>query len=144
MSQHYNVYVFTAGTLDYAEPIINYLNTPKKTILGFLHRKNCMETQNGFFIKDLRIIQNRTLKDIVMVDNLVHSFGLQITNGVPILEFLNNKHDRELQGMEKLLVEASTKEDVREFFEEKLRLKSVLEINENEYLAVDELAVQKI
>lgn len=85
MSQHFNVYVFTAGTLDYAEPIINYLNQKKKTILGFLHRKNCMETQNGFFIKDLRIIQNRDLKDIIMVDNLVHSFGLQITNGIPIL-----------------------------------------------------------
>jgi CTD small phosphatase-like protein 2 len=59
MSNHYNVYVFTAGTLDYAEPIIAYLNQKKKTIQGFLHRKNCMETQNGFFIKDLRIIQNR-------------------------------------------------------------------------------------
>ena len=67
---------------------------PEKTILGFLHRKNCMETQNGFFIKDLRIIQNRSLKDIIMVDNLVHSFGLQIHNGIPILEFLNNKNDK--------------------------------------------------
>lgn len=144
MSQYYNVYVFTAGTLDYAEPIINYLNTPKKTILGFLHRKNCMETQNGFFIKDLRIIQNRGLKDIIMVDNLVHSFGLQINNGIPILEFLNNKNDRELLGLEKTLIELSTKEDVREHLEEKLRLKSVLDISESEYLSVDEYAVQKI
>lgn len=85
MSQYYNIYVFTAGTLDYAEPIISYLNQKKKTILGLLHRKNCMETQNGFFIKDLRIIQNKELKDIIMVDNLVHSFGLQVTNGIPIL-----------------------------------------------------------
>lgn len=34
-----------------------------------------METKNGFFIKDLRIIKNRELKDIVIVDNLAHSFG---------------------------------------------------------------------
>jgi CTD small phosphatase-like protein 2 len=59
MSAHYNVYVFTAGTQDYAEPIVSYLNQNKKTILGVLHRKNCMETQNGFFIKDLRIVHNR-------------------------------------------------------------------------------------
>jgi CTD small phosphatase-like protein 2 len=85
MSSYYNIYVFTAGTHDYAEPIITYLNQKKKTILDFLHRKNCMETQNGFFIKDLRIIQNRELKDIIMVDNLAHSFGLQVTNGIPIL-----------------------------------------------------------
>lgn len=94
MNQYFNIYVFTAGTQDYAEPIIAYLNQKKKTILGFLHRKNCMETQNGFFIKDLRIIQNRELKDIIMIDNLAHSFGLQVSNGIPILEFLNNPQDK--------------------------------------------------
>ena len=126
MSQHYTIYVFTAGTQDYAEPIVSYLNQKRKTIHGLLHRKNCMETQNGFFIKDLRIISNRELKDIVMVDNLVHSFGLQITNGVPILEFLYNSQDTEFQGIQKLLVEASTKDDVREYLDEKLRLKQLL------------------
>ena len=34
-----------------------------------------METKNGFFIKDLRIIKNRLLKNTIMVDNLAHSFG---------------------------------------------------------------------
>lgn len=126
MSQHYTIYVFTAGTQDYAEPIVSYLNQKRKTIHGLLHRKNCMETQNGFFIKDLRIISNRELKDIVMVDNLVHSFGLQITNGVPILEFLDNSQDTEFQGLQKLLIEASTKDDVREYLDEKLRLKQLL------------------
>jgi CTD small phosphatase-like protein 2 len=126
MSQHYTIYVFTAGTQDYAEPIVSYLNQKRKTIHGLLHRKNCMETQNGFFIKDLRIISNRELKDIVMVDNLVHSFGLQITNGVPILEFLDNAQDTEFQGLQKLLIEASTKDDVREYLDEKLRLKQLL------------------
>lgn len=49
-----------------------------------------METKNGFFIKDLRIVSNRSLKDIILVDNLVHSFGLQVDNGIPILEYKNN------------------------------------------------------
>jgi len=44
-----------------------------------------METNNGYNVKDLRIVDNRELKDIVIVDNLVHSFGLQIENGIPIL-----------------------------------------------------------
>ena len=34
-----------------------------------------METKNGFFIKDLRILNNKELKDIIIVDNLAHSFG---------------------------------------------------------------------
>ena len=100
----YSIYVFTASTVDYAEPIVEYLNEKKKTIHGILHRKNCMETHNGFYIKDLRIIKNRELKDIVIVDNLIHSFGLQLDNGIPILEYLKGKDDVELKGMEKMLV----------------------------------------
>jgi len=53
-----------------------------------------METHNGFFIKDLRIIRNRGLKDLIIVDNLVHSFGLQIENSIPILEYLKGKDDK--------------------------------------------------
>ena len=34
-----------------------------------------MATKNGFYIKDLRVIKNRSLKEMVIVDNLVHSFG---------------------------------------------------------------------
>jgi len=53
-----------------------------------------METMGGLKIKDLRIIKNRKLKDLILVDNLVHSFGLQLDNGIPILDFTNNKNDR--------------------------------------------------
>ena len=94
MSKHYGIYVFTASTIDYATPIVEHLNSKNKTIHGILHRKNCMETQNGFYIKDLRIVSNRALSKIIMVDNLVHSFGLQLENGIPILEFTNNPHDK--------------------------------------------------
>ena len=55
-----------------------------------------METKNGFFIKDLRIIANKQLKDILIVDNLAHSFGFQIENGIPILEYHNDQNDCEL------------------------------------------------
>ena len=40
---------------------------------------------------------------MVIIDNLVHSFGLQITNGIPILEFTDNKEDKELKGLEPML-----------------------------------------
>lgn len=107
------MYVFTASTKDYSEPIVEYLNRNKKTIQAVLHRKNCLETVNGFKIKDLRIIKNRGLEDIVLVDNLVHSFGLQLDNGIPILEFTSNKEDKELLRLEKILMEAKNYTDVR-------------------------------
>jgi CTD small phosphatase-like protein 2 len=79
--------VFTAASKDYAKAIVDKLNKRKPFIKDILHREHCLETKKGRFIKDLRIIKNRSLKDIVLIDNLVESFCLQINNGIPILEF---------------------------------------------------------
>lgn len=85
-----------------------------------------METHNGFYIKDLRIIKNRGLKDIIIVDNLIHSFGLQLDNGIPVLEYLKGKDDVELKGMEDLLRDLANVDDVRDVLRQKLALRKVL------------------
>ena len=46
------------------------------------------------------------------MDNLIHSFGLQLENGIPILDFTDNKNDMELYGLEKLLIEMVNAPDV--------------------------------
>jgi len=55
-----------------------------------------METEEGVYIKDLRIIKNKSLKDLVIIDNAVYSFGYQLENGIPILPFYKDKNDEEL------------------------------------------------
>lgn len=97
-----------------------------------------METHNGFYIKDLRIIRNRSLKDMIIVDNLVHSFGLQIDNGIPILEYLRGDEDTELTGLEKMLREMVDVDDVREYLRKNLNLKEVLKTPEEEYINFEE------
>ena len=67
--------MYTASSYAYAYSIIDYLDPEAKYIIDILTRNNCLETKNGFFIKDLRIISNRKLKDVIIVDNLTHSFG---------------------------------------------------------------------
>lgn len=52
-----------------------------------------METKNGYYIKDLRIIKDINLKKVLLIDNLTHSFGFQIFNGIPILEWKEDKGD---------------------------------------------------
>jgi CTD small phosphatase-like protein 2 len=39
-----------------------------------LFRENCIITKEGYYIKDLRIL-NKDLKDIVIVDNLAYSYA---------------------------------------------------------------------
>ena len=68
------------------------------------------------------MIKNRGLEDIIIVDNLVHSFGLQLENGIPILEFTNNREDNELIGLENFLMELKDVPDVRKVLEKKLSL----------------------
>eukprot|EP01017_Pseudomicrothorax_dubius_P030216 TRINITY_DN3749_c0_g3_i3.p1 TRINITY_DN3749_c0_g3~~TRINITY_DN3749_c0_g3_i3.p1 ORF type:complete len:434 (+),score=91.62 TRINITY_DN3749_c0_g3_i3:90-1391(+) len=132
MAALFDIVVYTAGADYYANAILSHID-PNKTVLSdILSRKNCMETKNGFVIKDLRIIRNRDLKDIVIVDNLSHSFGFQIENGIPILEFLDDPNDKELLYLGNYLAEMAKAEDVREYNKANLRLLSLIEVNEDE------------
>jgi len=117
--------VFTASAPNYAKAVVNHIDPEKKYINAILTRENCMETKNGFFIKDLRIIKNRDLKDMIIVDNLVHSFGFQIDNGVPILEYFDDKHDCELKYLIDYLIAAYQYDDIREFNKENLKLREL-------------------
>jgi CTD small phosphatase-like protein 2 len=91
-----------------------------------------METKNGFFIKDLRIIKNSDLKNIILVDNLAHSFGFQLENGVPILEWHNDKKDQELKYLKDYLIEAAFVDDIREHNRRRLRLSELADLSPEE------------
>lgn len=125
MSDHFEIFIFTASSQNYANTIVNYIDPSGKYINGILTRVNCMETKNGFFIKNLRIIKNRELKNMIIVDNLAHSFGFQIENGVSILEWHNDEKDSELKYICDYLIEASVCEDVRIFNKERLKLREM-------------------
>ena len=131
LKEHYEIIFFTAANSDYAEAIAQELDPEKKIVSYILDRRFCLETKNGFFIKDLRLLKNRQLKNIIIVDNLVHSFGFQIENGVPILEWNGNKKDVELKYLIDYLLEAKNYDDVRECNRERFRLMelSTLDVN---------------
>lgn len=132
MSEYFDIFIFTASSPNYANTIINYIDPTGKFINGILTRSNCMETKNGFFIKDLRIIKNRDLKNLIIVDNLAHSFGFQIENGIPILEWHNDVKDCELKYISDYLVEAWNQDDVRVFNKERLKLREMADFKSEE------------
>lgn len=61
-----------------------------------LYRHNCVNTPFGM-VKDLRILENRNLKEMLIIDNSCLSFAFNINNGVPILPFYDNEQDEELK-----------------------------------------------
>lgn len=75
VNQFYEVVVFTASHKWYADVILDYIDPEKKYIQHRLYREHCIKTTDNVYIKDLSIFKNRDLKDMIIVDNAVYSFG---------------------------------------------------------------------
>lgn len=75
LSKFCEIIVFTASHECYANPVINYLDPENNLIDYVLYRDQCVISEEGVHIKDLRVIGNRDIKDIIIVDNAVYSFG---------------------------------------------------------------------
>lgn len=127
MSKLFYIFIFTAANDFYATAIVDYLDPNATFIRGIISRDNCLQTRNGYFIKDLRIITNCDLKRMVIVDNLTHSFSYQLENGIPIMEWNPEAptEDTELLGIQKYLKELAKAKDIPEFNRKNLNLEKM-------------------
>lgn len=114
INKYYEVYIFTASEKLYAESIVDFIDPNKEFISGILSREDCYQLKSGKHIKDLKMIQNRNLKNMVIVDDTVHSFIFQVPNAIPILKWKNDKNDEELKYLYKYLVKIAPTTDLRE------------------------------
>ena len=114
VKQYYQVVLFTASTQEYADSVLDHIDPDRSLFKTRLYRTSWLETEDEVYIKDLRIFEDQwKLKDIVLIDNSAHSFGLQWNNGIPILSYYNGKSDKELAEVAKLLQHLFFKDDVR-------------------------------
>ena len=93
--------------------MIDLIDPTRELIQFRLYRHHCFETTDGHYIKDLRVIRNRDLKDMLLVDNSVHSFGFQLDNGVPIIPFYSDDKDQELVHLASYVLSRAFNDDVR-------------------------------
>ncbi len=64
-------------------------------------------------MKDLGVIKDADLKDIIIVDNSEKAFAFQPENGIQIKEFSGGINDKELQKLMWFLMDLEHVEDVR-------------------------------
>lgn len=83
--------VFTASQEQYGSRILEELD-PDHSIFSFrLFRQHCFEMHSrSGHIKDLRVLKNRDLSRVVLVDNSPHTYLFQKNNAVPIVSFFND------------------------------------------------------
>jgi len=136
-NKNFQVVAFTASDQQYADAILDYLDPERALIQHRLYRQHCVETEFGF-IKDLRVIANRDLKDIVLVDNSVLSFCLQVNNGIPILPFYSDSEDEELLHLLYYLSCLHAAADVRDHNSEAFSLMKLRELPLSQVLGEEE------
>lgn len=112
MSSLFEIVIFTASKEVYANPVLKKLDPTSSFIIKSLFRENCCQ-KGKVYVKDLRIFKNRSLKDIILVDNSCYSFVHNISNGIPIIPYYDDKNDQELRSLALLLSSLSELDDVR-------------------------------
>jgi CTD small phosphatase-like protein 2 len=119
VSKHFDVGIYTASVKEYADAVISFLDPENKLIKYRLYRNNCINFNDSFFVKDLRIFKGVDLKDIILIDNSMYSFAAQLSNGILINSFYNDKNDTELYNvMSYLLNYILPEEDIRKVNEQ--------------------------
>ena len=96
VSKYFEVGIFTASVKEYADAVIDHLDPNKNLIKFRLYRNNCINVNDRIYVKDLRILKGVDLKDILLIDNSMYSFAAQLTNGILINSFYNDKNDIEI------------------------------------------------
>ena len=92
----YEICVFTAGEQDYADTILNFIDEDRTVIKHRLYRQHCVRPESGVYVKDLSIIADRNISEMIIVDNSIISFAFNLNNGIPIKAFVGDGNDDEL------------------------------------------------
>ncbi|EGG23322.1 dullard-like phosphatase domain containing protein [Cavenderia fasciculata] len=87
VAEWYDIVVFTASMKEYADPLLDKLDT-NRLIKHRLFRESCLEKE-GNFVKDLSLI-HQDLATTIIVDNSPHAYSNNVENALPIDNFMGD------------------------------------------------------
>ena len=103
----YELIIFTAGTQEYADPILDIIERKGKIFAKRLYRQHT-SLINNIYIKDLTRL-GRDLSKIIIVDNMPQNFCLQKENGILIKNYFGqDKRDNVLKNLSNILIKIAS------------------------------------
>ena len=103
----YEIIIFTAGTQEYADPILDRIEKNGKIFAKRLYRQHAI-LMNNIYIKDLTRL-GRDLSKIIIIDNMPQNFCLQKENGILIKNFFGQeKYETTLTDLTEILLKISS------------------------------------
>ena len=140
VAKFYELVIFTASISKYASPLLDILDK-EKNIKYRLYRDQCTFI-NGIYIKDLKKC-NRSLKDLIIVDNSPIAYTFDSDNGLPIKTWIEDPDDRELMKLVPILEFLSKTKDVRKFIDQFVYNNKILYEEAFEIIKMKELMDEK-
>eukprot|EP00467_Chlorarachnion_reptans_P010103 CAMPEP_0114488552 /NCGR_PEP_ID=MMETSP0109-20121206/1395_1 /TAXON_ID=29199 /ORGANISM="Chlorarachnion reptans, Strain CCCM449" /LENGTH=230 /DNA_ID=CAMNT_0001664961 /DNA_START=333 /DNA_END=1025 /DNA_ORIENTATION=+ len=119
MSQYYEIVIFTASVRQYADPLIDILDSDGVVSRRYF-RDSCIE-RNGTFVKDLSRIVPKGLERTVIIDNSPVAYSMNKDNAVPIRPFYDDASDDELRSCIPFLMALRSMKDVRKLLRRRHR-----------------------
>ncbi|KAK5992264.1 Nuclear envelope morphology protein 1 [Cladobotryum mycophilum] len=109
----FNLVVFTASVQEYADPVIDWLESERKFFSARYYRQHCTYRQ-GAYIKDLSSVEP-DLSKVMILDNspLSYLFHEGKYNAIPIQGWINDPTDNDLMHLVPLLEGLQYVHDVR-------------------------------
>ncbi|KAF9738771.1 hypothetical protein PMIN06_010502 [Paraphaeosphaeria minitans] len=107
----YNLVIFTASVQEYADPVIDWLETERKYFAGRYYRQHCT-FRNGAYIKDLAQVEP-DLSRVMIIDNSPMCYVFHEDNAIPIEGWINDPTDHGLLHLIPLLEGLQYVTDVR-------------------------------
>ncbi|KAJ4396091.1 Nuclear envelope morphology protein 1 [Gnomoniopsis smithogilvyi] len=107
----FNLVVFTASVQEYADPVIDWLESERKFFSARYYRQHCT-FRHGAFIKDLSSVEP-DLSKVMILDNSPLSYMFHQDNAIPIQGWINDPTDNDLQHLVPFLEGLQYVSDVR-------------------------------
>jgi CTD small phosphatase-like protein 2 len=141
LKDYYEIVTFTAGTKDYADNILNLVDTNDNLIKYRLYRHHTTIMGCNVF-KDLMRL-GRDMSKIIIIDNLKDNFKLQPNNGLFIKTWTSDINDNQLYDLEKILRDIALfeVEDVRPVIE---KINDFIKISRNMINPYSNIDIRKI
>ncbi|WWC70733.1 uncharacterized protein I206_104684 [Kwoniella pini CBS 10737] len=95
VAQWYTLVIFTASMPEYADPVIDWLDSGKNLFSKRFYRESCHLQLNGSYIKDLSLVE-KDLSRICFMDNSPISYNWNKANALPIEGWTSDPNDEAL------------------------------------------------
>jgi CTD small phosphatase-like protein 2 len=114
LKNFYEIIIFTNGTKEYCDKILDFIDPNQEYIKFRLYRKHSINKDNDIYLKDLSLL-GRDLSKIIIIDDLAKNYKLQQDNGLPITCWKGDINDTTLKDLIPILkkIVEDNIEDVR-------------------------------